>query len=173
VTNPATPLGETPEVEICALCGHLNATDEIEGGLCSICFSEMDEGEWYSKAPDGWHAISNQMSEFEYETAHDLWCDVLEQRLIPPRDRVHIDSEWMWYVDGLPMWHGRQTGWICAETPDELLHGITIRGSWVLLWRVDDGVLRCDLKHHDVPFGGEYTVRWANPREILNEQETE
>ncbi len=171
--NSATPLDETPEVEICELCETRVPEDEIEDGLCVVCFTEMEPEKWYHSLPDGWRAISNQMCEFEYETAHELWCDLVGTTLIPPRDRVHIDSEWMWYVDGLPMWHGRQTGYVCAETPDELLQGITIRGSWWLLWKIDNGVLRCDLKHHDVPFGGEYTVRWANPREILNEQETE
>jgi len=90
------------------------------------------------------------------------WCwedtlGMFTEDVMPLFD-ARTDSGNEWRIDGFPVWDGTRGGVFTADTPKEMLSAITIRGGWILRYRLDGNTLDAILSHHDAPTGGRMTI---------------
>jgi hypothetical protein len=68
----------------------------------------------------------------------------------------------IWHVDGLPLWDGNYDGTFRADTIDDFIRGVTVRGEWTLRLLRNKDIIHARLSHHDVPTGRSFTIKRAN-----------
>jgi len=104
--------------------------------------------------------ISNTCDcDHEHGCGGSCWDDVVECFAI---DTAHLfdKSEYGWWrVSDLPVWDGTMSGISQAKNAVELLRLMTVRGEWILRYRVTATKIVALLSHHDCPTGGTLTVR--------------
>lgn len=91
----------------------------------------------------------------------DCWDDQLEIFGEFLKEFFDGNEDKEWQVDGLPLWDRKVSGRFSATKVADFVEGITVRGEWHLLYKLEDKTLKVRLSHHDVPTGGVFTVTYA------------
>lgn len=90
------------------------------------------------------------------ETTEPLsWCygDCWEQSvddftMITEDFRKTNETDW-WKVVDLRLWNGCISGYFHADSVEELLRGMAVRGSWIMRYKVFADRIEYSLSHHD------------------------
>lgn len=69
-----------------------------------------------------------------------------------------LDQYRTFRIEGFPLWNGKVSGTVTADSPTELLRSITVKGDFHLTADISGNTLSCRISHHDVPTGGTFTV---------------
>lgn len=129
---------------------------------------------WYEREEwKGWTEISNSctcttLNENNEEVATDYcdgfcWESTMDYFAEVTKPLFTKNDHKLWQVSGLPLWNRTIDGVFEAETPENLLRGITVNSEWTLRFRVIATTMRCWLAHHDAPTGGHYSVTIGSP----------
>ena len=130
--------------------------------------------EWYEKEEwKGWTEISNSctcttLNENNEEVPTDYcdgfcWESTMDYFAEVTKPLFTKNDHKLWQVSGLPLWNRTIDGVFEAETPENLLRGITVNSEWTLRFKVIATTMRCWLAHHDAPTGGHYSVTIGSP----------
>ena len=98
----------------------------------------------------------------------DCWQDSVSDFAEVTREfRFNNETDW-WHVTGLKLWDGEVSGYFHADNVEDLLHGMAVRGTWIMRYSVHSDKIEYSLSHHDAPTGS-HTVLTA----ISDEQREE
>ena len=68
-------------------------------------------------------------------------------------------NETMWWkVSNLRLWDGEHSGYIYAETVEELIRGMSVNSEWTMRGEVYSEYIKYSLHHHDSPMGSNSIV---------------
>ena len=119
----------------------------------------MKTKEWYERDEwKGWSEISTTCDCEGNDCYGDCWESNLYYFASTTETLFTKNDKSAWEVIGLPLWNRGVDGIFDAETPKELLRGITVNGEFTFRWKVDESTLLCWIAHHDKPTGGHYSV---------------
>lgn len=93
------------------------------------------------------------------------WDDVLED-FTNITEHLFDKNETMWWkVNNLRLWDGKHSGYIYANTVEQLIRGMSVRSEWNMSGQIYDDHIKYSLSHHDAPMGSNTTM------EIISEEE--
>lgn len=98
----------------------------------------------------------------------DCWQNSVDDFSEITRDfREKNETDW-WNVQELRLWNGTVSGYFHADTVEDMINGMAVRGEWTMRYKVYDNRIEYSLSHHDAPMGSA-TVLWAVPESDVEE----
>jgi hypothetical protein len=83
----------------------------------------------------------------------DCWYDSVDDFTEVTKElRIANESDW-WKVTNLRLWDGDVSGYFHADTVEELLRGMAVRGEWSMRYKIYADRIEYSLSHHDAPTG--------------------
>ena len=95
----------------------------------------------------------------------DCWEDSISDFTEVTNDfRNNNETSW-WRVENIRLWNGEASGYFHANTVEDIIHGMAVRGEWIIRYSVFADRIEYSLSHHDAPMGSTSVLRGVSEDE--------